>query len=86
MSRFVYVVTRIFHTHENFGRSIPNLGVHSNLGRATNHFNSVLADRRRFGKVREMPSLSDDRNPRIRCAMAEVRGEMEEIFIERWKI
>lgn len=87
MSRFVYVVTRIVKREPDGRQSIPILGVHGSRKRAERHYESVLEDRRKWGKVCELVPLDDERVPRIRHALSiSQSGETEDVFIERWDV
>ena len=92
---YIYIVTRIVDVDgKRFGTAVPNLGVHTSLKKAVNHFEGVKTERLKRGYVchwdiyGEDPPACIDTRKDVRTAMLTVRGEYAEtetLKIERWK-
>ena len=92
--RNVYIVTRVVQNSE-FGIAIPNLGVHTALKRATEHFESIKQDRIKQGYTEHWDHCE---HQECAGAMAVRRAylshrhrnddgtEHEELRIELWRV
>lgn len=84
----IYVVTRILRKTREGVTEIPNLGVHSSLGKALRHFHSVINDRAQRTALTMIhstnPKMSkDDRYLVVRSATTD---EGEEVRLEKWLV
>ena len=89
--RYIYIVTRtIVRENKKYGIPIPNLGVHTNLKAAIEHFESVKLDRTSKGykclNDRYLSCYNQVHDVGYREALLEEKDEMETLYIERWKI
>lgn len=90
MAKYVYIVTRIvIQKREIYGTAIPNLGVHSSLEKAIDHFNDIKKDRLEYKNRycrwdNYLPKNKYDSRHLYRVARLESDIEIEELRIEKW--
>lgn len=87
--KYVYVVTRITKNANPSVTEIPNLGVHTSLKRAKQHFEGVVTDRRLTSKVNKTfftPIIGYTNEDRM-FVLAEgfVYSTGEQVRLERWR-
>jgi len=91
--RKIYIVTRDYFSAPSGVLNVPNLGVHTSLLRAKDHFESVLKDRKvaMQGKVQWDVSDNVTYNNYPDVVLRRVRieysnGQAEELKLEQWGV
>lgn len=90
--KYIYVVTRIVKSKQACGVAIPNLGVHTSERSARDHFESVIQDRTKYGRVvwdrdTGMDFYRDEQTVLIREAHCQDNWHGDEFLrLEKWKI
>jgi hypothetical protein len=88
-ARFIYIVTRITKNDRPGVTEIPNLGAHTNLRKAKQHFESVVSDRLTSSQVKKTfftPIIGYTNDDRM-FVLAEgfVYSTGEQVRLERWR-
>jgi len=93
MTKYIYIVTRdVTKKIETGGHSVPNLGVHTSLKSAIEHFKSIKEDRLKFGYKCHWDIYGDISYNRqwdhfdYRKAYLESEERIEKLKIERWNL
>jgi hypothetical protein len=83
--KYAYIITRTFTRFEPGITELPNLGVHSTFKKALEHYESVKADRAKFGPVSSYQHGERDRERYVVLReFYTLTGES--VRLERWII